>query len=104
MSADNSVKDPVVSCGNCEACCCRLEVLLLEGDDIPDQLTGFDGWARSVMRRLSDGWCAALDRNTLRCTIYPRRPQLCREYAMGGYDCLDQRAMLGRVTELPGVG
>lgn len=103
MSADNSVKDPVVSCCNCEACCCRLEVLLLEGDDIPGQLTGFDDWGRSVMKRLGDGWCAALDRNTLRCTIYLSRPQLCREYAMGGFECLDQRVSFGG-GDLPGIG
>ena len=92
MPYDKSLVTPHISCSTCGACCCRLEVLLLEGDDIPSQLTGFDGFGRSVMARLGDGWCAALDRNTLRCSIYPRRPQLCREYAVAGDDCLDQRS------------
>jgi Fe-S-cluster containining protein len=44
------------------------------------------------MARLADGWCAALDRDTLTCRIYERRPAICREYEMGGSDCLAERA------------
>ncbi|MGS0467729.1 YkgJ family cysteine cluster protein [Cobetia marina] len=43
------------------------------------------------MRRLDDGWCAAVDRETLMCTIYDRRPQLCRDYEMGSPECEDER-------------
>jgi Fe-S-cluster containining protein len=43
------------------------------------------------MSRLDDGWCAALNRDTLRCRIYPERPLLCREYSTGGEDCLIER-------------
>ena len=51
-----------------------------------------DAWGGTVMRRLDDGWCAALDRNTMRCSIYERRPHLCREYPEGGDDCLVERS------------
>jgi Fe-S-cluster containining protein len=44
------------------------------------------------MDRLDDGWCAALDRDTLRCRIYAQRPLICREFEMGGSDCLAERA------------
>lgn len=44
------------------------------------------------MRRLADGWCAALDRNTMRCTIYEQRPDICRDYEMGDNACLEERA------------
>jgi Fe-S-cluster containining protein len=44
------------------------------------------------MDRLDDGWCAALDRATLRCRIYDQRPLICRELAAGGPDCLAERA------------
>jgi Fe-S-cluster containining protein len=44
------------------------------------------------MSRLQDGWCAALDRSTLRCRIYDQRPLVCRELAPGGPDCLAERA------------
>jgi Fe-S-cluster containining protein len=63
-------------------------------DDIPPELTVEDQWGGSMMLRLADGWCAALDRNTLRCTIYERRPGICRDYRMGGSDCIGERARL----------
>jgi Fe-S-cluster containining protein len=44
------------------------------------------------MRRLDDGWCAALDRNTMLCTIYEKRPLICREFATGSDECLAERA------------
>ena len=42
-------------------------------------------------RRLDDGWCAALDRNTMMCTIYEKRPLICREFEMGEVECLNER-------------
>ena len=44
-----------------------------------------------VMLRLDDGWCAALDRDTMMCTIYERRPLICREFEMGAPECLEER-------------
>lgn len=90
----------VVSCATCEACCCRLEVLLMGDDDIPTELTVEDAWGGLTMRRLRDGWCAALDRNTMKCTIYERRPAVCREYPMGGDDCIEDRAAWVRIREI----
>jgi Fe-S-cluster containining protein len=43
------------------------------------------------MLRLDDGWCAALDRNTMMCTIYEKRPLICREFEMGAPECIDER-------------
>ncbi len=83
-----------ISCSTCEACCCRLEVLLLAGDDIPPRLTEVNPWGGQVMARLDDGWCAALDRDTMLCRIYARRPWICGDYQAGEYDCLQQRAQL----------
>ncbi len=62
-------------------------------DDVPQRYTREDAWGGEVMRRLDDGWCVALDRQTMRCTIYQRRPGVCREYAMGEGDCLAERAL-----------
>jgi uncharacterized protein len=62
-------------------------------DDVPRRYTREDAWGGEVMRRLDDGWCVALDRQTMRCTIYERRPGVCREYAMGEGDCLEERAL-----------
>jgi uncharacterized protein len=89
----NSVHDTAITCAACEACCCKLQVLLMAGDDVPGHLTDNDQWNTASMRRRSDGWCAALSRDTLLCTIYSRRPMICREFAMGGSDCIDARAL-----------
>ncbi|MDB2426240.1 YkgJ family cysteine cluster protein, partial [bacterium] len=42
----------------------------------------------------ADGWCQALSRETMLCTIYEKRPYLCREYQAGDYDCLLERKKL----------
>jgi len=81
-----------ICCSNCQASCCRLEVMLMGDDQPPEHLTGQDEWSGWVMRRLDDGWCAALDRTNQRCTIYARRPTICRDYQLGDSDCLEQRA------------
>ena len=74
--------------------CARLEVMLMGDDDVPARFTTQDQWGGWVMRRLDDGWCAALDRETMLCTIYGVRPDICREFQAGEFDCLEQRAHL----------
>lgn len=94
MNASNATVDnPEITCSNCVACCCRLEVMLMGEDDIPAKYTVKDQWGGWVMLRLDDGWCAALDRDTMLCTIYARRPTICRDYQTGDSDCLEVRAL-----------
>ncbi len=92
MGDANEVLDPLVRCEDCRACCCRKEVLLLGDPRVPSHFIVIDAWGGEVLERLDDGWCAALDRQTLRCSIYALRPQLCRDVAMGGAECLAARA------------
>ncbi|MDP2155137.1 MAG: YkgJ family cysteine cluster protein [Sulfuricella sp.] len=98
MLAENNAgyagDSPVISCSSCKACCCRLEVMLMGDDDIPLELTERDRWGGWVMARLDDGWCAALDRNTLLCTIYEHRPMICSDYQVGDSDCIGERLLL----------
>ena len=68
------------------------------GDDVPSELMAVDRWGGQVMLRLDDGWCAALDRITMLCGIYDRRPTICREYQVGGSECLTERLALGQET------
>jgi Fe-S-cluster containining protein len=90
----NRERPASVTCTTCRANCCKLEVILMEEDDVPSAFVQVDRWGGHVMARLADGWCAALDRNTMRCAIYARRPGVCRDYEMGGSDCLLERATL----------
>lgn len=84
--------DSTVTCASCEACCCRLQVMLLTETGVPEQFIESDQWGGQCMARLDDGWCAALDRNTMLCTIYELRPLVCREFAAGSYECMVERS------------
>ncbi len=84
--------DTAVTCANCKACCCRLEVLLITDTGVPSRFIATDRWGGQVMARRDDGWCAALDRNSLMCSIYAQRPLICREFEMGADECLVERA------------
>ncbi len=90
IESDDSC-DPI-ACENCQACCCQLQVILLPGDAPPAHLVEVEEHGLDVMRRLDDGWCIALDRDTLRCTIYDLRPQVCRDFATGSPECREERA------------
>ncbi len=83
--------DPSVDCARCEAICCRLTVVILPGDAVPDGLTIYDDHGLEMMARGEDGWCVALDLDTMRCGIYEQRPQICRKFAMGGPYCRAER-------------
>ena len=83
-----------ITCANCRACCCRLEVMIISDTGVPAEHIAVDKWGAETMLRLADGWCSALDRDTFMCTIYENRPWICREFAMGSYECQDERAAL----------
>ena len=63
-------------------------------DDPPAEFIATDKWGGQVMKRLDDGWCAAVDRMTMLCRIYERRPGVCREFAVGESECLTERLAL----------
>ena len=88
------ITSPDISCSNCQACCCRLEVMIISDTGVPERHIAFDDWGGETMQRLADGWCSALDRETFLCTIYDRRPWICREFEMGSYECREERAEL----------
>lgn len=93
INTDNAGDSPAITCSSCKACCCRLEVMLMGDDDIPPAMTARDRWGGWIMARLDDGWCSALDRRSMLCTIYAHRPMICREYQAGDSDCIEQRRM-----------
>jgi len=82
-----------ITCSNCQACCCRLEVMIITDTGVPDKHIARDKWGGETMLRLEDGWCSALDRETLMCSIYEHRPWICREFEMGSYECRDERTI-----------
>ena len=83
--------DDAVSCIRCEAVCCRMLVVVLPDDNVPNWLTTHDERGLQVLARNDEGWCAAVDPVTFRCTIYDERPAICRKYTMGGPSCQEER-------------
>lgn len=84
--------DAPVSCDACEAVCCRLEVLLIGDTGVPEEFIHTDEWGGMTMATSDDGWCAALNPESMRCRIYDRRPWVCREFQLGGAECVAERA------------
>ena len=84
----------IITCASCKACCCKLEVMLMSEDEIPQRFIEVDRWGGRIMKRLDDGWCAALDRDTMLCSIYERRPAICRDFPVGESDCIAERVQL----------
>src|SRR5450756_1573174 len=97
-SADEAPHGAAITCASCKACGCRLVVMLMGKDEVPLELTQVDRWGGQVMARLDDGWCAALNRATMLCGIYERRPAICRDYQVGGSDCIAERLKLAAVS------
>ena len=83
--------DPSIRCTSCEAICCRLTVVLMPEDHVPEWLIDRDLHGMETLAKGEDGWCAAVDPNTSRCTIYDDLPSICRKYAMGSPSCQDER-------------
>ena len=92
------VSDTEITCSNCQASCCRLEVMIITDTGVPDVHISVDEWGAETMLRLDDGWCSALDRETFMCTIYENRPWICREYEMGSYECSNERTVRVRAS------
>ncbi len=80
-----------ISCDNCDAVCCRLTVVLMPEDRVPNRFVIENDHGTQIMAKGEDGWCQALDLNTMRCTIYDMRPGICRKFAMGGPYCRSER-------------
>jgi len=86
-----TVEAPEILCSNCQACCCSSEVMIVSDTSVPSRHIYVDEYGSETMLRLDDGWCSALDRDTLMCSIYENRPWICREFEMGSYECINER-------------
>ncbi|GHE83120.1 zinc/iron-chelating domain-containing protein [Thalassotalea profundi] len=69
--------------------------MIITDTGVPDNHITYDKWGGQTMLRLDDGWCSALDRDTLMCSIYENRPLICREFEMASSECKSERAVHG---------
>lgn len=92
-------------CETCGACCCFKDPtfvpLTVEDQDLLGAGVGpltHEQEGQVYMRIGDGGYCAALDRSEglARCSIYHRRPQLCREFQQGTPECRSVLISLGK--------
>lgn len=88
-------------CAHCAAVCCRLIVVVEAADGIPEHLTTRTETGLRVMTRAADGWCVALDRERMACSIYADRPDGCRRFVMAGPYCRAVREDFTRAETRP---
>lgn len=65
--------------------------MVLPDDHPPQRFIDRDDAGAEIMGKGDDGWCLALDRDSMQCTIYSQRPWVCREFEMGSADCAEVR-------------
>lgn len=92
MSCASAPVENDISCSSCDAVCCRLTVVVMPEDRVPERYTEFTDAGLHVMARDEEGWCVAVDSARMCCSIYELRPAICRKFAMGGPYCRDVRA------------
>jgi len=81
------------NCKNCGLCCTwEVEIYPEDKDDIPKEMTERIKTSLEELRimRLRPGTnvCIALDLKTKKCTIHNKKPTSCKEFEIGGHDCL----------------
>jgi uncharacterized protein len=88
---DDRLIDLKIHCNDCEAVCCRMQVIIEPKDKVPQGMSGPNADGLKIMMQGGDGWCIALDRKTKRCGIYELRPDSCRRFTMGAGYCRSVR-------------
>lgn len=78
--------DVLPACAGCGRCCYQVVELVPLTDDVPEELVVEHDGVRCLEQR-GDGACMALDLTTQLCTIYERRPQVCRDFRRGEALC-----------------
>ena len=83
----NNALDDLPACSGCGICCHLVaELAPLVDDHVPEELVVEHAGIRCMDQR-GNGACVALDPVTRLCTIYERRPQVCRDFKRGESLC-----------------
>jgi Fe-S-cluster containining protein len=85
----------VQSCSDCGLCCTRVGVPPFVEDEL-DLLPAELAWSASQEWRVETGQpCLWYDQESRRCRHYLHRPQVCRDFEVGGVECCSCRREAG---------
>lgn len=87
----------MTGCRGCGACCVNQLILVRPEDQVPVLMV--DG----VLMRKQWGRCIALSGRVgkeVTCTIYEKRPEICRVMALGSWACVEMRRACGLFSEV----
>lgn len=80
---DEGIPDAAPPCSSlmqeCKARCCSLAFALTK-EEVQRGIVAYDRKKPFFIARGEDGYCAQIDRKTLRCIVYEDRPLRCRRY------------------------
>ena len=87
----------VATCDECGVCCREQNIppFLDEIDFIPRDLEREVLEARKIEAELAGKPCIWWEASTGKCRHHEHRPNICREYEIGGELCLETRARFG---------
>lgn len=68
---------------HCRAACCRLHFALTRQEVQAGHIRYMQSRPYFIERHEADGYCVHLDRDSMRCSIWERRPLRCRRYDCG---------------------
>jgi len=100
------MSDPLIGCQECGACCTspsarHVPVMGADWDRLGDRADELTEWTQShAFMVMSEGHCIALALTPghARCTIYERRPEVCRALERAGPACDVERSRKLRVV------
>lgn len=71
---------------HCKTACCSFYKVILTEDEVRENTLLWDLGAPYSLPRSPEGYCAYLDTQALRCTVWEDRPHVCR-----GYSCREDK-------------
>ena len=88
VTAPDAPPEKLVDCDaryrQCRGACCILYNVYLTADEVTNGNYRWDLSHPYRLKREPSGHCTYLDRSSLKCTIWDRRPSVCRQYSCQG--------------------
>lgn len=93
-----SMENPEITCEGCGACCMSVGWPPFDRDE---EIESLPPAVRADFRiGVKDTPCTWLDEETRQCRHYEYRPDVCRDYEMGEFDCQLARSQYQDIIDI----